>query len=354
MKKHIAAAAAIAIALTCLVGCKHKSSDIPFDYDLSKYLTLGQYTGIEYSYTEPQISDEDVTKYIHGKMSDKGYGENKEVTDRTVKNGDTVNIKFVGKVDGSEFEGGTSDSSDLEIGSNSFIEGFEDGCIGMSVGETKVLNLKFPENYGKENLNGKDVEFTVTVNKITETIYPEFTDDIAKELSSDYPTADEYKKYASEQVLNESISAAESQKENDIWTKVMANASFTSVPDDEVAKYKELLLKTYDSQAQSAYNMTYEELLKQAYNMTLDDIDDELTKQAETATKQYMVVMAIAREQNLTPDDEEFNKQVEKEAASNGYKSTDEFLKAIDKSQFYLKLTIDSVMDFVVENAKQV
>lgn len=94
-------------------------------------------------------------------------------------------------MDGKEFDGGSSDSYDLVIGSNSFIDGFESGLIGVKKGETKVLNLKFPEDYGKDEFNGKDVEFTVTVNKISTTVYPELTDEIVKEIS-DKETVDEF------------------------------------------------------------------------------------------------------------------------------------------------------------------
>ena len=103
----------------------------PFNYDLSKYITLGEYTGIEYTYSVDEVTPEAVTSYTNEAMSQKGYGEVVEVTDRAVQNGDTVNLKFVGKMNGEEFEGGSSDSYDLVIGSNTFIDGFEAGLIGV-------------------------------------------------------------------------------------------------------------------------------------------------------------------------------------------------------------------------------
>ena len=100
--------------------------------------------------------------------------------------------------------------------------------------------------------------------------------------------------------------------------------------------------------------MTYEELIKQMYGQTLEDIDEELTKQAQSAVKEYMIIVAIARDQDLDITDEEYQAQADKLAASNNYTTTEEFLKAVDEGQFYLSLVIDKVMDFVVENAVEV
>lgn len=352
MKKQIAAAAAIILTLTMLAGCKSKTSR-PFDYDLAKYITLGDYTGIEYKYSVEKVTPEAVTSYINTALSDKGYGEVTEITDRAVMNGDSVNIAFVGKMNGEEFEGGSSESYDLVIGSKSFIDGFEDGLIGVKKGETKVLNLKFPENYGKEELNGKDVEFTVTVNSIKKTVYPELTDEIVKEIS-DYDNVADYNTYANEQVKAQNEKTANDNKETEIWNKVVSNTKVTKYPDDEVARYKELILKSYDSQAQSSYGMTYEEFAKQMYGKTNEEIDADITEQAQNAVREYMTIVAIARDQDLDISDEEYKAQTDKYAASNGYKTTQEFINAIDEGQFYLSLLIDKVMDFIVENAVEV
>lgn len=352
MKKQIAAIAAVALTLTALTGCKSKT-DRPFDYDLSKYITLGEYTGIEYTYSVDEVTPEAVTSYTNKALSEKGYGEVVEVTDRAVQNGDTVNLKFVGKMDGKEFDGGSSDSYDLAIGSNSFIDGFESGLVGVKKGETKVLNLKFPEDYGKDEFNGKDVEFTVTVNKISTTVYPELTDEIVKEIS-EKETVAEFNTYANEQVQQQNEENANNKKESDIWKKIVSNTTVKSYPEDEVERYKELMLKSYDQQAQNSYGMTYEELIKQMYGQTLEDIDKELTEQAQNAVKEYMTIVAIARDQDLDITDEEYQAQADKLAAANNYKTTEEFLKAVDEGQFYLSLVIDRVMDFVVENAVEV
>ena len=352
MKKKIAVIAFIVMVLTLISGCKSKS-ERPFDYDLSKYITLGDYIGIEYTYSVEDVTDEVVNSYINSAMAEKGYGEETEVTDRAVQNGDEVNIAFVGRMNGEEFEGGSSESYDLIIGSNSFIEGFEDGLIGVNKGETKVLNLKFPENYGNEELNGKDVEFTVTVNSISTLVYPELTDDIVKEIS-DCETVDEYITYANDQVKLNNEQQANDKKETEIWKKIVDNVTVSSYPEDELEHFKELVLESYDNSAQSQYGMTYEEFAKTYYGKTLEEMDDEIMQQVKSTVKEYMTIVAIARDQDIEISDQEYQSQAATYATSYGYSNAQEFLDAVDESQFYLSLLVNKVMDFVVENAVQV
>ncbi len=351
MKRIVSVILVLILMLTLVCGCKKESSR-PFDYDLSKYITLGEYVGIEYTYSVDPVTDEAVESYVNSALSAKSYGEEKTITDRAVKVGDKVNIAFEGKLDGKAFDGGSSESYDLVIGSNSFIEGFEDGLVGAKTGEKRSLNLKFPENYGKDELNGKDVVFDVTVKSIKATVYPELTDEIVAEIS-DKKTVDEYMKYANEQVAIQNEQNAKNKMESDIWTKIISAVKVTDFPKAEVENYRKLLLENYENTAQQQYGVSYEELLK-AYGQTLEDIEPEIVQQAEQAVKEYMTIVAIARAEGLDITDEEYNEQLVKYAESNGYSSAKEFQAAIDESQFYLTLVIDKVMNFVIENATNV
>ncbi len=349
MKRILCAILTLLLTVTMVCGCKKQESIRPFDYDLSKHITLGKYVGVEYTYEVAEVTDESITSYINSALSEKGYGEEKEITDRAVQNGDTVNIDFVGTKDGVAFEGGSSQGHDLVIGSGSFIDGFESGLVGAKKGEKRTLDLTFPENYGNEELNGAAVKFDVTINSIKTKVYPELTDAIVAEIS-DKKTVAEYREYANAQVLAQNQQAATNKMESDIWSKIVSDTKAKSLPEKEIENYKNLILENYEQAAQSQYGVSYEEVLK-ASNLTLDDIDEELTAQAEQAVKEYMTVVAIARDQDLELTDEEYEKELSNYATSNGYKSAKEFKDAIDESQFYLSLVINRVMDFVVENA---
>ena len=137
------------------------TSELMAEIDVEKCVTLGEYKGITVEKTIEPVTDEDVEQEIQSALESYPV----EVTNRSVQEGDTVNIDYVGRIDGEEFEGGSDEGALLKIGSGQFIEGFEDGLIGASKGETRVLDLTFPQNY-TEDLAGKAVEFTVTVNTI--------------------------------------------------------------------------------------------------------------------------------------------------------------------------------------------
>ncbi len=347
MKRIISAILIFVLCFTLLCGCK-KETKRPFDYNIEKYITLGDYVGITYTYEVADVTDAQITSYVNSALSEKGY-ESVETVTRAVQNGDTVNIDFKGTKDGVAFEGGTSQGYDLVIGSNSFIDGFESGLVGAKTGETRTLDLKFPENYGNEELNGQKVQFEVKINSVKTTVYPELTNEIVAEIS-DKSTVDEYMAYVNEQAKAQNEQTAIDQMESQIWTKIVNNAKVKSLPEKEIKTYKELILDTYEQEAQSQYQVSYEELLK-AYGKTLDDIDAELTKQAEQTVKEYMIIVAIARDQDIDITDEEYEKELANYATANGYSSAKEFADAIDESQFYLTLIINKVMDFVVENA---
>lgn len=156
-----------------------------FDYakeDLSKYIDLGNYKGIAMELAEPKaIDDAAIADYLDTYFAD--FITSVEQDDAyAAKDGDIVNIDYVGKINGEKFDGGSATAQDLELGSDSFIDGFEDGLIGAKKGDVVTLNLKFPADYGKDELNGKDVVFEVTVNSVSTNRY-----EYAKKITDDTP-----------------------------------------------------------------------------------------------------------------------------------------------------------------------
>ena len=179
------------IALT-VTGCAGKQTYAELDID--KYVTLGDYKGLSYTAEDTAVTDNQLTLAIQEALSAEGYGEETEgeITSGTVQMGDTCNIDFTGLKDGVAFEGGTSQGYSLTIGSGQFIDGFEDGLVGVSIGSKVALDLTFPEEYDNEELAGEAVVFEVTVNSVTaRTIYPELTDEIANQLEETANTVDE-------------------------------------------------------------------------------------------------------------------------------------------------------------------
>ena len=178
MKKQTVFMAAVLAAVALATGCGAKKSEVKTDYvdDLSKYVTLGEYKGLEYEETSTEVTDEDVQAELDYLLESKADVE--KIMDGTVADGDTVNIDFTGMRDGVAFDGGSGTGYDLTIGSNSFIDNFEEQLIGMKPGDTKEINVTFPDPYpNNPDLAGVPVVFEVTVNYICgENIIPEMSD----------------------------------------------------------------------------------------------------------------------------------------------------------------------------------
>ena len=198
------------------------------EVDPAECVTLGDYKKLTLEKKVEQVTDDDVQTAIMAETA-----VTMDDPDATVQKGDTADIAYVGKVDGKEFDGGSSDSYNLVIGSGTFIDGFEDGVIGMKTGETKDLNLKFPDSYQSTDLAGKDVVFTVTVNAFTrpaENIDGWELDDAWVAKNTDYSTVEEYRagKRAELEAANETT--AENNLQNDAMQQMADGCTFHKIP----------------------------------------------------------------------------------------------------------------------------
>ena len=353
MKRHRQRMAAViligALAAVMLAGCggstsKEGSLDT---VDPAAYVTLGEYKGLSVDGSNTTVSDADVESYIQNTLSSRG--ELTEVTGRTAKLGDTVNIDYIGKKDGVAFEGGTG-NYDLELGSGSFIPGFEDGVVGMGIGETKELELTFPEDYGNTDLAGAATVFTVTVNSISENKLPELTDEFVKGLNNEANTVDEYRALVKTQLTEQNESSAKAEQEADLMELAVVNAKC------DMDKLPQWLV----SQNAAEYKSSTEAFITQ-YGMSLDDYLSEMGSDKaafETEAQDYgrekaksdLVVLAIAKAEGIEVTDKEMEDYYA-EYASN-YKATVEQVKnAIPQDELKAYLLQQEVMDFLYDNA---
>ena len=178
-----------------------------------------------------EITDEDVESSIQATLE--AQAETKEVTDRPVESGDTVNIDFLGKINGEAFEGGSAEGYPLTIGSGTFIEGFEDSIIGHKIGETFDWEGTFPEDYPQENLAGADVVFTITVNSISVEEVPELTDELVKTLSEDSTTVAEYKEEVKKDLEEQAQTNYDFTLQQNAWQAVLENTEVNEYPQGE-------------------------------------------------------------------------------------------------------------------------
>lgn len=320
------------------------------DIEISDKVVLGDYKNLEVVSNVTAITDEDVDNYIDYMLS--MSPELVEVTDRdVVENGDVANIDYVGKKDGVAFDGGTAQGYDLGIGTGAFIPGFEEGLVGAKVGETIDLNLTFPENYGSPELDGSDVVFTVTVNKISKKVTPEFNDEYVAGLGiENVATVEEYRVYLKNMMEDAEEEYALQDVQTQIITMVTENATVTEVPQELIDRFYNVNKNNMSYNAMM-YGMDLESFVSAYYGMDAETFEKETIAAAEISAKQALVCLAIAENENLTLTEEDVEKAIEENYASYGYADADTFKKSIDLEEYKDSLLLNKVLDFLVENA---
>ncbi len=308
-------------------------------------VTLGAYKGIEITEVAVEVTDEEVEAEIQMLLEQNPDVE--VVTDRAVAAEDIVNIDFVGKKDGVAFEGGSSEAYPLQIGSGTFIPGFEDALIGMKIGETRDINLTFPEDYQSAELAGKDVVFTVTVNGI-EKYTPAVLDDAfaAKVSQGEQTTVAELKA-----AIKADLEAGKKRKamyteQNEAMTIVVGNASF-ELNAEAVAYEKAWQLEQLKKSAEM-YGMDYESLLS-AYGTTAEEFEKQMEVYAEDVVKSKLVADEIVKTEKLEITDAIYEALAELEGVDV------ESLKSLygeDMMETAAKRYV--ALQFVLDNAKKV
>lgn len=337
-KKKFMVIALSALMAVSVIGCGTKSEDQASEsaaqseqktYDVAKYVTLPAYKNMDVTVSGTyEVTEDDVRDYVNNMCS---YYPEYEDTDKTVvENGDCVDIDYEGKKDGVAFDGGTAQGYVLEIGSGTFIDGFEDGLIGVKVGETVDLNLTFPENYQSEDLAGADVVFTVTVNKIKtkkEINYDTMTDEYVKSnLKSD--SVEAFKGEVENYLKSQNESKKTTAQRQAVLERLVAGAKI-AVPDGLLEQKVDQYLQQFENQNCSD-GTSIDDYLTKNYQMTKDEFTSEMTKQMETTLEQELVLEAIAKDMKLELNEEGYQAFLESAVSSGQYESAEEYTKAYD------------------------
>jgi trigger factor len=263
------------------------------DVDPKEYVTVCEYTGIKINKDDVSATDDEVQAQVDALMTN--FQTTKEIKDREVKKGDVVNIDYNGKVDGKEFEGGTAQGYDLEIGSGTFIEGFEDQLIGKMPGETVEVKVTFPKDYHSEDLAGKDAVFTTVINYISEKEEPKLTDEFVKEnmeATYGFSTVKDMKKQ-----IRDSL---ETSKKNDyVWNYLNENSTFKEIPKELVDTQVDVVIESIKSEM-AAQGYTLDQYISSYGYEDEQALRDSYYDRCEETIKTDLVADVIAGEQNLT------------------------------------------------------
>lgn len=344
MKKKIVNIVAILMAAGMLTGCGNGETSLQ-DMNVEKYVTLGEYKGLEVTVAPIAVSDSEVEALVSDAYNSYVTAENGGILDRAVAVGDTANIDYVGKKDDVAFDGGTAQGYNLGIGSGQFIPGFEEGLVGVMPGETVDLNLTFPEAYNNADLAGAEVVFTVTVNFILPT---ERKDEVVASMGIEgVDTVDALRQDAYDYLYSNAEYNYNISLQNAVLSAFMNNCVFEEIPQAFVDKYKEIARENVTQQAQ-AYGMDAETFITAYYGMALEEF---LEQYSVEASKQDIALQAVANKENLNMSEEELNLELQGYAASAGYATVEEFLGEESADDYRDYLVCDKAFNFLIENA---
>ena len=310
-------------------------------------ITLGEYKGVAVEKNVQPVTEEAINARIDSDVE--RASTTQDVTDRPVQAQDTVNLDYAGSVDGVPFEGGTAQGQTLVIGSNTFIPGFEDQMIGMSIGEEKDLQVKFPEQYHAEELAGKDAVFHVKVNGIQEKIKPELDDDFAADVS-EFDTFAAYRQNIVDTLEKNASERAESELEDALVQKVV-DAADCDIPNAMIEDEITSMLR--EMEMRMAYQgLRFEDYLKYT-GQTMDQLREQYKSEATNRVKTQLVLEAVAKAESIEPTEEDIEATYADQAKRMN-REVEEFKASLsDGQKAYLKETagIKKTMDFLKANA---
>ena len=288
---------------------------------------ISSYKGMKIKQFAYTVKEEEVQAEIN-RVLDRN-ARKVDVTDRAAVNGDIANIDFSGSVDGVKFDGGEAEGFDLTLGSGQFIPGFEDQVIGMNIGETKDVNVTFPENYQAENLKGKAAVFAVKLNGLKAKELPELTDEFIKEATGS-ESVEAYKAKAKERLQQQADRRANDATENSILDAIAANTE-AEIPQAMIDSEVDNLIKKFE------YQLMYQGLKLQDYldflKVTEADFRKNYEEQAKATVLKQLIISQIIKEENIEATEEEVDAKVAEQAASVE-KTTEEYKKNMDPRQF--------------------
>ena len=308
---------------------------------------LGKYKGIEIKKIEYNVTDKDIEHELSHMQEHNARMIS--IEDRPVEKGDIAVIDFEGFVDGVAFEGGKAENHELEIGSNTFIPGFEDQIIGMKIEEEKDINVKFPDEYFSKDLAGKDATFKVKVNEIKKKELPKLDDEFAKDVS-EFDTLEELKKSIKDRIEKENKEKEKYETEDAVIKAVCENVK-VDIPSGMIETETENMLK--DIETRLSYQGLKLEQYLQMLGKTKEDMQKEYEPQAIESIKSRLMLEAVIKAEKIEATDDEIEAKMKEMAKNYGRENDEEFMKNENIAN-YIKEGIKSekAVEFLVKNAK--
>lgn len=312
---------------------------------------LGEYKGLEVPKVSTEVSEEELAAELE--RLQQRHAELVVVEEGQAASGDVVVIDYEGSVDGELFEGGTAERQSLELGSNTFIPGFEEQVIGLATGDNKDVEVTFPEEYHAAELAGKKAVFKVKVHEIKRKELPALDDEFAKDVS-EFDTLAEYKEDLKKQLASRKEEEAKATQENIVVEKAAENAN-VEIPQGMINSEVSNMMRDFDNRLrQQGMNL---EMFMSFSGQTEADLQNQMKNDAEKRVRNNLVLEAIGKQENLEVTEEDVNEELNNMAASFK-RSVDEIRQILEsngsldslKEEVLLRKTID----FLLANSKEV
>ncbi|MBM6613935.1 trigger factor [Desemzia sp. RIT804] len=306
---------------------------------------LGDYKGLEVPKQDREVTDEEVVENLESKRSAQAELVLKE---EAAENGDTVVIDFEGFKDGEAFEGGKGENFSLELGSNSFIPGFEDQLVGKKAEDEVEVKVTFPEDYQAEDLKGQEAVFNVKVHEVKAKELPELDDEFAKDVDEEVETLDELKEKVKKQLTEAKTASAEEAVEDAAIRKAVENATIEELPHamvhDEVHRQMESFLNNMQQQGVSP------EMYYQITGTTEQDLHKQMEVDAEFRTKTNLVLEAVVEKENFEPSDEEVEEEIKNLSEEYGMEA-DAVRNALTPDMLKHDISLKKAIDLITSSA---
>lgn len=348
MKRKMAILGAALMGMSLLSGCGSASTRLP---DYSEYVTLGNYKELSYKPKSVEITDEDVEDGLDAFLQEQS--EEKSVTDRGAQIGDSINIDYVGSVDGVEFEGGNTggNGTDIILGESGYIDNFDEQLVGMKPGETKDVHATFPDPYeNNPDLSGKAAVFKTTLNTITETVIPELTDELVAANTSS-TTVDEYKAQLRAEMEEDAKEDAEDDAIDQLIAAAAENATFSAYPENEI---KTLIDDTIAEikQMAAAYSIDYSYYIALFYQCeTEEEFEKFLADSAKEYMEHRMVVCEIAKKEKISVTNDDIKTYVDDLVKEYSLSGADEVYESYTDADLEYMILVERVGKLLKETA---
>lgn len=328
-----------------IVKVDENGAEIKIFVTVQPEVKLGAYTGLEIEKAKETVNAEQIDAELNQIRERQARFV---AVERKAQKGDVTEIDFVGRVDGTEFDGGKAENFRLELGSNTFIPGFEDQIVGMDIGEKRTINVKFPDDYFSPELKGKPAEFDVTLNKLEEKQLPELNDEFASN-SSEFNTLEELKADIKKH-LEESINNQNRQKDENKIIETIMESTEVDIPDAMIET--QIDNQVEDFKARLSYQGMDLEQYLQLVGQTMAEFRNTHRELAEKSVKSQLVMTEIIKKENMQVTQEDLDKKMQ-EIATKYEKTLEEYKKSISEYELnYITndIIITKLFDFLFKN----